>query len=286
MRNKKQSHGLKPSSTSQHFTEGSYLDAHYEAMKAEYENLICSVSLKKGWHVLDAGCGGGSYLPILVELLGKAGRIAAIDIAEENIAVVNSRVEAGEFDCAVEAKLASVTSLPYDDNSFDAIWCANVVQYLDDKAFKICLDECYRVLKPGGLLAIKEVNLSKSHFYPFGKAYMLELFHTLNPLDTQVHGCLRTPDHAIWLKEVGFVHIRSSTLLSELHSPLDSAAWTYVSAVLPFWLNQAMRVALPDPALSEWASLGDFRDVSPILNQPAFFWREYHGLVVGQVPLK
>jgi cyclopropane fatty-acyl-phospholipid synthase-like methyltransferase len=37
------------------------LDNHYIAMQAEYEEQLRWVGLEPGWHVLDAGCGGGSF---------------------------------------------------------------------------------------------------------------------------------------------------------------------------------------------------------------------------------
>ena len=285
MTKEQQSNRLKTSSTGQHFTEGNYLDAHYEAMKHEYESLICSVGIQEGWQVLDAGCGGGSYLPILSELVGRSGTIMALDLASDNVDIVSSRIKNREFACSVDVQLGSVTSLPYDANQFDAVWSANVSQYLGDQAFKSFLGEAYRVLKPGGLLAIKEFDITKSHFYPFGSGYMLELFQRLRPLNIQVHGCFRTPNHANWLKEVGFTNIRSSTLLSELRPPLSDAGWTYISSVLPFWLNHAQDLDLKDPALRQWQHLEDFHDVGSILSHPDFFFKEYHGLAVGQVPL-
>jgi arsenite methyltransferase len=47
--------------------------------------MIRSVGIKPGWRVLDAGCGGGSFLPLLAELVGKDGNVSALDPAPENI---------------------------------------------------------------------------------------------------------------------------------------------------------------------------------------------------------
>ena len=48
------------------------------------------VGIQPGWHVLDAGCGSGSYLSLLTELVGAQGSVSAIDLASENV----QRVEA------------------------------------------------------------------------------------------------------------------------------------------------------------------------------------------------
>ena len=43
-----------------------WLDAHFQAARAEYEDALCYVGVQPGWRVLDAGCGGGAQLPISI----------------------------------------------------------------------------------------------------------------------------------------------------------------------------------------------------------------------------
>lgn len=71
-----------------------WLDVHYEACRPEYEALLRAVGLQPGWRVLDAGCGGGSYLPLLAALVGPAGRVDAVDLAPDNVAAVRARLGA------------------------------------------------------------------------------------------------------------------------------------------------------------------------------------------------
>ena len=72
-------------STGHDFSSPDWLDNHYLAMQPEYEAMLRWVGLEPGWHVLDAGCGSGSYLPLLRELVGRDGALSAIDLAPENI---------------------------------------------------------------------------------------------------------------------------------------------------------------------------------------------------------
>ncbi|WP_368860646.1 methyltransferase domain-containing protein, partial [Mesorhizobium sp. GbtcB19] len=41
--------------------------------------------MQHGWDVLDAGCGAGSFLPLICELTGSNGSVAGLDLAPENI---------------------------------------------------------------------------------------------------------------------------------------------------------------------------------------------------------
>ena len=81
------------SSTGQVGTAACFLDAHFEACRDAYETMLRSVGLEAGWHVLDAGCGAGSFLPLIAELVGPGGRLAALDWAADNIAAVEARTK-------------------------------------------------------------------------------------------------------------------------------------------------------------------------------------------------
>ena len=68
-------------------TNAALLDVHFEACRPEYEVMLRSVGLQPGWRVLDAGCGSGSYRPLIAEAVGPTGAIAALDLAPENVAI-------------------------------------------------------------------------------------------------------------------------------------------------------------------------------------------------------
>ena len=125
-------HSIKETSTGHVKSSAAWLDLHFKAAQAEYLEMLRFVGIQPSWHVLDAGCGSGSFIPFIADLVGHSGKIYAVDIAKENIAIVEKSVEAGSFICPVRADLSSTTSLPYVDNTFDSVWCANVSQYLTD----------------------------------------------------------------------------------------------------------------------------------------------------------
>ncbi|CAA9556724.1 MAG: hypothetical protein AVDCRST_MAG18-735 [uncultured Thermomicrobiales bacterium] len=56
----------------------------------------------------------------------------------------------------MEAQVGRVLALPYPDASFDAVWFANTSQYLTDDELMTALAEFRRVVRPGGLVAVKE----------------------------------------------------------------------------------------------------------------------------------
>ncbi len=154
------------SSTGQGFTGGAWLDAHFEAARPEYEAQLRAVGIQPGWHVLDAACGSGSFLPWLAELVGPGGSLVALDLAPDNVALVERRVAEWGLPCPVEARTGTVLALPYPDAAFDAAWFANTTQYLTDDELATALAELRRVVRPGGLVAVKEADASAGRLLP------------------------------------------------------------------------------------------------------------------------
>ena len=151
-------HATSPQATSTgHAASGAaWLDVHFAACQPEYEAMLRSAGFRPGWHLLDAGCGGGSFLPALAEEVGPSGRITALDLAPENIATVEQRLAVNVPPCPVDARVGSILALPFPDAHFDAAWCANTSQYLDDGQLGLALAELRRVVRPGSLVALKE----------------------------------------------------------------------------------------------------------------------------------
>ena len=92
-------------------SEASYLDTHYEAAKEAYEESARYVGFQKGWSILDAGAGGGSFIPLISDMLGANGKITALDLDAENVATIERRHAANEFSCPVEAHAGLVPRL-------------------------------------------------------------------------------------------------------------------------------------------------------------------------------
>jgi 2-polyprenyl-3-methyl-5-hydroxy-6-metoxy-1,4-benzoquinol methylase len=101
------------SSTGHAMAASNWLDAHFRFAQPEYEAQARMVGIRPGWRVLDAGCGGGSFLPLLAELVGPGGMLTALDLAPENVSTVEALAANGALACPVEAHIGGVTALPF-----------------------------------------------------------------------------------------------------------------------------------------------------------------------------
>src|SRR3954466_13419170 len=139
--------GVHASSTGQAWTGSGWLALHFEVSRPAYEAQLRAVGLQPGWHVLDAACGSGSFLPWLAELVGPDGRLAALDLAPDNVATTEGRLAGWRLRCPVAARVGTVLALPYPGASFDAVWCANAAQYLTNDELALALAEFRRVVR-------------------------------------------------------------------------------------------------------------------------------------------
>ncbi|UCH25467.1 MAG: class I SAM-dependent methyltransferase [Trueperaceae bacterium] len=263
-------------------SEARYLDDHYEATKVDYEQMLRSVGIEKGWNVLDAGGGGGSYLRLLTELVGDSGTVMITDLASENVQHVAARIDRGEFRCRVETRTANVVELPFPDDAFDAVWCAAVTQYLSDDEVVTAFNEFKRVVRPGGLVAIKEGDITAWHFGPFPSAVIWRSF--IEYMDRPERGFMRAPKFAAMFRAAGLENIVSRTTLIEKYQPLSPVERRFIREAFKYMSSLNLKLDLSDDDKEWWLALSNVDDPQHILNDEDFFYREPHNVTVGRVP--
>ncbi|HEY9761691.1 MAG TPA: methyltransferase domain-containing protein [Trichocoleus sp.] len=103
-------------------------------------------------HILDAGCGIGGSALYLAEKY--QAQVIGITLSPVQANRATERAAAAGLDlnkppCA-EFRVADAQATPFEDQQFDLIWSMESGEHMPDKA--AFLQECYRLLKPGGRL--------------------------------------------------------------------------------------------------------------------------------------
>jgi SAM-dependent methyltransferase len=132
---------------------------------------------------------------------------------------------AARLNPGVELKKADVESLPFEDASFDAVVCIEVLRYLSDS--RRCVGEMLRVLRPGGTCLVTAAPLFNISGYPLinriATAFPLgnlvrlrQFFHTSLGLRREFWraGFRRTTVHGVYLGPINWVERLAPRLLS------------------------------------------------------------------------
>ncbi len=117
--------------------------------------VIRELGLKKEDIFLDAGCGEGYFSIAVSEILGTNGRVYAVDIDNRSISLLEESIKKKNIR-NIKVFTGDITKkLPIGNDSIDVCLMANILHGLViNKEVKSTLKETFRVLKPGGTLAV------------------------------------------------------------------------------------------------------------------------------------
>ena len=121
-------------------------------------DLLC---VQEGEIVLEIGFGTGHCLKRIAESVGKMGMAHGIDISSGMLQVTKTRLDKARLIDRVELYCGDATSLPYGDNTFDAVFMSFTLELFDTPEISKVLEEVRRVLKPQGRIGL--VSMSKEN---------------------------------------------------------------------------------------------------------------------------
>jgi len=129
-----------------------------------------SLSVEEGETVLDIGFGTGHCLKRVAESVGQTGKAYGVDISSGMLEVTRKRLDKAGLIDRVELYCGDAASLPYGDNTFDAVFMSFTLELFDTPEIPRLLEEVKRVLKPRGRIGV--ASMSKEN----GEPLLLRLY--------------------------------------------------------------------------------------------------------------
>ncbi|MEX2446342.1 MAG: methyltransferase domain-containing protein [Dehalococcoidia bacterium] len=236
--------------------------------------------LRPGMRLLDVGCGPGTITTGLAHAVDP-GEVVGVDVSEEVLVQARAAASADGAPRGLRFEAASVYALPYGDASFDVVHAHQVLQHLARPVD--ALVEARRVLRPGGLVAVRDADYATMTAWPPSAAIdrWLQLYHAIaarNGVEPDAGRRLRA-----WVTEAGFEPVASSASVELYAEPGAAAIWARSWAERVLHSNfgvQAMEYGLAtqadlDAIAEGWRAWAE---------SPEALFMFVHGECIGRVP--
>jgi len=123
---------------------------------AEWRSCMDALSPKPGEVILDAGCGDGLRTLLVASRVAPSGRIIGIEVKRGSADKAIERIAAHGMQAIASVQCGDIRSLPLADDTVDAWFCRETLEYLDDPLR--ALSEAVRVVRPGGRVVAVEAD--------------------------------------------------------------------------------------------------------------------------------
>jgi ubiquinone/menaquinone biosynthesis C-methylase UbiE len=165
-------------------------------------NPLAIATLKAGEVVVDLGSGGGLDAFLAARKVGPTGFVYGVDMTDDMLALARRNAEkAGVTN--VEFRKGNIEALPLPDASVDVIISNCVINLSPDKGQT--LGEAFRVLKPGGRLAVSDIVIDGTlDDLPLSEVQVRAAFNWAGC----IAGALTSEQYRTLLAAAGFTHIK------------------------------------------------------------------------------
>jgi demethylmenaquinone methyltransferase/2-methoxy-6-polyprenyl-1,4-benzoquinol methylase len=137
------------------------------------------LSAQPGEKILEIGFGTGHCLVALAKSVGPTGRVLGLDISDGMLAIARERLQGEGLNDRVDLHLGDAADLDFiEAERLNGVFMSFTLELFDNPEIPRVLQECHRILKPGGRLAV--VSMTKTN-PPGLPVRIYEWFHEYMP---------------------------------------------------------------------------------------------------------
>jgi tocopherol O-methyltransferase len=223
---------------------GNYKINRRQAQINLIEELLSYGQVIEANNILDVGCGiGGTSL----YLAGKFNcQVTGITLSPRQVSRGKERAKNANLSNKAHFLRANALEMPFEDQTFDLVWTLESGEHMPDK--KKFIQECYRVLKPGGKLIMatwchRSTNSfageltddEKKHLAKIYQVYCLPYVISIPEYEDIIDSCgfqdIKTDDWSIAVAPFWDVVIDSAWTLEAITGLLKSGWQTIIGAL-------------------------------------------------------
>ncbi|MEZ4522733.1 MAG: methyltransferase domain-containing protein [Thermomicrobiales bacterium] len=264
-----------------------WMHRHFRAMAALYNSLLNEANLLPGDRVLDLGCGSGTHFEWIAKMVGPEGKITGLESDQRNLGRARERIANAQYREQVDLVEGKLTApLPFDDNSFDIVWCAGSLQYVPTPVETI--REMMRVVRPGGRVAVQDVEMTSMLLGPMPDELLMALKSSLPRGFTSGD---EHHDYVDWLVghklrsffvKAGLREIRGLLRTRVYEPPFTEDERGFLEVAVPYLCTESPGIQdLAYRQVVELQRLVDPESPAFLLDQPDFIFVEGRALAVG-----
>jgi ubiquinone/menaquinone biosynthesis C-methylase UbiE len=198
-------------------------------------------AVRPGIRILDAGCGTGHMVLHLAGTIGNEGEAHGIDISKFQLEKAGATAKRQGRNNVHFVQGTPSDGIPYPDGHFDVLFSHIAYQLMPRKYY--CLQEMFRVLKPGGLLAlVTSCETSWSHIMSTPEAWCM-IFDYVEKHPHETEGKVHYPIGMFptlelmnrWLTEIGYEDIELAQ-----HNPFHRVPPMFNRAYWSVWIDESV----------------------------------------------
>jgi len=211
--------------------------------------LIEDAEIVEGDAVLDVAGGAGEPSLTIAEAVGPTGSVICTDVTAEIVAAAQSEAHRHGV-TNIAFRQCAADSLPFENNSFDAVVCRLGVMFFPDPLAGLC--EMLRVAKRERVLSLAVWD--KGELNPF--SYLItdvldRHFGAATPADRNAPGAFRFAEHgslARILAEAGAVDVSERVLKFQIAAPISLEQFWELRSETSGTLREKLDTLSPDQA--------------------------------------
>jgi len=194
--------------------------------------------------ILDVGCGKGGFMDVAPD------RIEGIDFNPNNVKVCQAKEQ--------KVTLGDALDMPFEDNSFDGVYCGHVMHVFLPAQAKQIMSEMIRVLRPGGILVITTVKFHKRLWHDPGdvRPYPPQAIRAMTRPPSfgsdevsapTISGVPPMYDDGIWFRRPPLIHLNGARSFSLSRVVAFLNVLQHVLYLQKYWTYDAYMIKLRKP---------------------------------------